>query len=215
LPARFRFAVPDAASRRFEGDAEAERLFDAAVARLEGLGGEAVPTDLSPWLAAAKELYEGPFIAQRTANLEAFLDAHADEVFPATREILSWGRKWSAMDLFRAQYRMAGLRQRTRALFEDVAFLATPTTPTIVTVEAMLADNIPLNAMLGTYTNFVNLMDLPAVSVPAGFRADGPPQGLMLIGPSLSDARLAAFAAAHEGALGLAPGLAARARAAA
>ena len=203
LPPRFRFAVPDAASRRFEGDAEAERLFDEAVARLETLGGEAVPTDLSTYLALAVELYEGPFIAQRTANLEAFLDAHADAVFPATREILSWGRKWSAMDLFRAQYRLAAVRQQARALFRDVAFLATPTTPTTVTIDAMLADNIPLNAMLGTFTNFVNLLDLPAISIPAGFRADGLPQGLMLIGPSLSDASLAAFAAAHERAAGL------------
>jgi allophanate hydrolase len=203
LPPRFRFAVPDAGSRRFEGDEEAERLFDEAVARLKSLGGESVPTDLSAYLAAAKELYEGPFVAQRTANLEAFLDTAADAVFPATREILSWGRKWSAMDLFRAQYRMAGLRQKARQLFKGVAFLATPTTPTTVTVEAMLANNIALNAMLGTYTNFVNLLDLPAIAVPAGFRTDGLPQGLMLIGPSLDDARLAAFADAHQRAANL------------
>ena len=206
LPARFRFAVPDASSRRFAGDAEAERLFDEAVARLKSLGGEAVETDLEIYLAAAKELYEGPFIAQRTATLGPFMEAHGDKVFPATREIVSWGTKWSAMDLFKAQYAMAGVRQKARALLREVAFLAVPTTPTTVTVEAMLADNIAQNAMLGTYTNFVNLLDLPAISVPAGFRADGLPQGLMLIGPSLGDARLAAFAALYEQATGLSMG---------
>jgi len=210
LPVRFRFAVPDAASRRFEGDGEAERLFDAAVARLEAAGGEAVPTDVTPFLEAAKELYEGPFVAQRTANLAPFIEQHGDALFPATREILSWGNRWSAIDLFKAQYRINGARQKARQLFRDVAFLATPTTPTIVTVDEMLGDNIALNAMLGTYTNYVNLLDLPAVSVPAGFRADGLPQGLMLVGPTLSDARLAAFAALHERTAAIAPGLSGR-----
>ncbi|MEM9430283.1 MAG: amidase family protein, partial [Pseudomonadota bacterium] len=207
LPDRFRFAVPDEGSRVFAGDAEAARLFDASVERLRACGGTPVPTDLTPFLEAARALYEGPFIAQRTTNLEAFLDAHAEHVFPATREILSWGHAYSAKDLFRAQYKMAAVRQRARTLFQDVAFLATPTTPTTVTVEAMLADNIAQNAMLGTYTNFVNLLDLPSISVPGGFRSDGVPLGLMLTGASLDDARLAAFAAAYQRASALSPGV--------
>ncbi|MEL6232977.1 MAG: amidase family protein [Pseudomonadota bacterium] len=201
-PAQFRFAVPDAASRRFAGDAEAEALFDAGIARLCAIGGTAVETDLSAYLAAAKALYEGPFIAQRTANLAAFLERHSADVFPATREILSWGHGYSATDVFRAQYQMLGVRQMARELFRDVAFLATPTTPTTVTVEAMLADNIAQNAMLGTYTNFVNLLDLPSVSVPGGFRRDGLSLGLMLTGASLDDARLAAIARAYQQAAG-------------
>lgn len=206
LPISFRFAVPDAGSRVFFGDAEAERLFDESVSLLTSLGGTAVPTDITDFLAAARMLYEGPFIAQRTANLDAFLKDHADEVFPATREILSWGHKYTAKDLFRSEYWMLGVKQKARVLFRDVAFLATPTTPTTVTVEAMLADNIAHNAMLGTYTNFVNLLDLPSISVPGGFRADGLPLGLMLTGASLDDARLAGFAAAYQKASGLRPG---------
>ena len=198
VPDAFRVAVPDPSSRRFAGDLEAERLFDRALAGLEHLGGTIVPTDLSLYLDAAKELYEGPFIAQRTANLSAFLEAYGEAVFPATREILSWGKNWSAVDLFEAQYRIRGVCQRMRTLFRDVDLIAVPTTPTTFTVDDMLADNIELNATLGTYTNFVNLLDLPAVSVSAGFRADGLPQGLMLIAPSLADARLATFAARYE-----------------
>jgi allophanate hydrolase len=202
LPATFRFAVPNAATRIFAGDEEAERLFDEAVIRLERLGGCAVPIDITPFLTQAKELYDGPFIAQRTANLEAFLSEHEREVFPATREILSWGHDYSAKDLFRAEYRLLGVKQIAHALFRDVDFLATPTTPTTVTVEQMLADNIAQNAMLGTYTNFVNLLDLPAISVPSGFRKDGLPLGLMLTGQRLDDARLAGFAAAYQKASG-------------
>ncbi len=203
IPAAFRFAVPDPTSRVFAGDTEAAHLFDSAVARLESLGGTPVPTDITPFLAAAKALYEGPFIAQRTVNLEAFLEKHKDDVFPATREILNWGHKYTAKDLFRAQYEMMGVKQIAREMFRDVKFLATPTTPTTVTVEAMLADNIAQNAMLGTYTNFVNLLDLPSISVPGGFRSDGLPLGLMLTGASLDDARLAGFAAAYQDAAGL------------
>lgn len=198
LPAAFRFAVPDDASRDFAGDSEAARLFDEAVGCLEGLGGTAIPTDITPFLEQARALYDGPFIAQRTANLEAFLEKHEDDVFPATREILGWGHSYTAKDLFRAEYKLRGVKQIARALFQDVAFLATPTTPTTVTVAQMLADNIGQNAMLGTYTNFVNLVDLPAISVPSGFRDDGLPLGLMLIGDRLDDARLAAFGAAYQ-----------------
>lgn len=202
LPPDFRFAVPDDATRFFDGDTEAERLFDEAVARLEDLGGTAAPVDITPFLEQAKALYEGPFIAQRTANLEAFLEQHESDVFPATREILGWGRDYSAVDLFRAEYRLLAVKQIARALFRDVAFLATPTTPTTVTVARMQADNIGRNAMLGTYTNFVNLLDLPAISAPSGFRRDGLPLGLMLTGARLDDARLAGFAAAYQKAAG-------------
>lgn len=197
-PATFRFAVPDSASRHFSDDTEAARLFDEAVTCLESLGGTAVPTDITPFLEQARALYEGPFIAQRTANLEAFLAKHEADVFPATREILGWGHRYTAKDLFRAEYKLRAVKQFARTLFQDVAFLATPTTPTTVTVAQMLADNIGLNAMLGIYTNFVNLVDLPAISVPAGFRDDGLPLGLMLIGARLDDARLAAYAAAYQ-----------------
>lgn len=198
LPSTFRFAVPNETTRYFAGDTEAERLFDDALICLEGLGGIAVPTDITPFLEQARELYEGPFIAQRTANLEVFLEKHEDDVFPATREILGWGHGYTAKDLFRAEYRLRAVKQFAHSLFCDVAFLATPTTPTTVTVDQMLADNVGQNAMLGTYTNFVNLVDLPSISVPSGFRGDGLPLGLMLTGARLDDARLSAFAAAYQ-----------------
>ena len=203
LPAAFRFAVPDAGSLVFHGDPEAERLFAEAVAQFEALGGERVEVDCTPYLKAAKLLYEGPFIAQRTANMEAFFRANADKMFPATREIVSWGLNYSAMDAFRAVQAIEGVKQTARALFRDVEFLLTPTTPTTFTVEEMLADNIALNAVLGTYTNFVNLLDLPALAVPAGFRADGLALGVMLIGPSLSDNRIAGHGARYHAATGL------------
>lgn len=186
-PARFRFAVPDAESIDFDGDGEAERLFAESVAQLKRLGGTAVPIDLAPYLTAARLLYDGPYIAQRYANFSAAMEKYPSALHPVTAEILAWGRKYSAADLFEVQYRMAGYGQQIRALFADVDILVTPTSPSTYRIAEVERDNITLNAKMGTYTNFVNLLDLPAVSIPAGFRADGLSLGTMLIGPSLGD----------------------------
>lgn len=204
-PSRFRFGVPSAATIDFHGDAEAARLFDEAVARMQTIGGTAVEVDFRPFYRAAKMLYEGPFISQRLANMQDFLDANFDRVHPATRTIVSWGRGYSATDVFRAQHEMAGYRQLARGLFRDLACLLTPTTPTTFTIAELTAgteDNIALNAVLGTYTNFVNLMHLSALAVPAGFRGDGKPLGVSLVGPELGDSLVAGIGARYHRALG-------------
>lgn len=207
-PQAFRFAIPDAHSLDTDGDTESMRLFRESVARLEALGGAAVEIDLTPFKTAARMLYEGPFIAQRYANFGDRFEAEPHVLHPATAEILSWGRNYSAADLFKAQYIMAGYTQQARALFAEVDVLVTPTSPTTYTIAALEADNIALNAKMGTYTNFVNLLDLPAVSVPAGFRSDGIGLGTMLIGPSLGDDLVCRIAAALHGDLGIGPGTA-------
>ena len=207
-PASFRFAIPDEATLDTDGDAESERLFRENVARLEALGGTAVPIDMTPYLTAARMLYDGPFIAQRYANFGERFDRNEEALCPPTREILSWGRKYDAREVFKAQYVIAGYKQQVRQLFRNVDLMVTPTTPSTYKIEALLADNIALNARMGTYTNFVNLLDLPAVSIPAGFRRDGIPLGTMLIGPSLGDDLICRIGGALHSALGIAPGLA-------
>lgn len=201
-PAVFRFGVPSRATRIFAGDRESERLFDAAVARLEILGGNAVELDFTPFCAAAKMLYEDAFIARRYANLQSFFDAHEAEIFPATREIIGWGRRYSGADVFVAQQTLARHAQNIRRATAGLDIIVTPTTPTTFTVEEMLADNIARNAILGTYTNFVNLLDMCAVTVPMGFRTDGQPLGISFVGRRLDDSRAASFAHAFHTSLG-------------
>ena len=202
LPKAFRFGVPSKATRIFAGDAEAERLFDEAIARLESMGGEAVELDFTPFYAAAKMLYEDAFIARRYANLQSFFDAHEDQIYPATREIIGWGRGYSGVDVFVAQQTLARYKQVIRHATAGLDIIVTPTTPTTYTVAQMLADNIRNNAMLGTYTNFVNLLDMCAVTVPMGFRADGQPLGVTFVGQALQDSAAASFAHAFHAALG-------------
>lgn len=202
VPERFRFAVPSRESRLFAGDAAAEALFDAAIARLETMGGTAVEFDYAPLHAAARMLYEDAFIARRYANIEEIFRRCGDRFHPATREIVTGALKYSAADVFVAQYRLAGFRKLAMRLFEDADVMVTPTTPTTFTIAELIERNIERNAIMGSYTNFVNLMEFCALAVPNGFRPDGLAQGLMFIGPSFADNRILGYGAAYHRAIG-------------
>jgi allophanate hydrolase len=190
----FRFGVPRASQLEFFGDAEYARLFAAAVARLESLGGQRVEIDFEPFLATARLLYEGPWVAERYCAVGDFLERRPDSMHPVTRQIISGGRQATAADAFRAQYRLMELRRAAERAWMEMDVLVTPTAGTIYRIDAVAADPIRLNSNLGYYTNFVNLLDLAAVAVPAGFRADGLPFGVTLVGRAGADAQLLALA---------------------
>lgn len=190
-PPTFRFGVPRAP--RFFGDREAEELFSVAVERAEATGSVRVPVDLAPFEEAASLLY-GPWAAERTAAVGAFLTEHPDALHPVTRGILQGGAAVSAVELFRAQHRLAALAQLTRPVWDGIDALLLPTTGTAFTVEQALAEPLLRNAELGAATNFVNLLDLAAIAVPSGFTAGGFPVGITLVGPAWHDAGLAGLA---------------------
>ena len=201
-PPRFRFAVPSRESRLFFGDGDAEALFDAAIARLTDMGGEAVAFDYAPLHAAAKMLYEDAFIARRYANLRPIYERCGERFHPASREILASALKYSAADVFVAQHKLAAHRKYALGLFESADVMVLPTTPTTFTIKQLEEKNIERNAIMGAYTNFVNLMEFCALAVPNGFRRDGLPQGLMFVAPAFEDNRLLGFGAAYHRALG-------------
>ena len=188
---RFRFGVP--ARLEFFGDAEAARLFGNAVEQLQRLGGEAVPLDFAPFREAARLLYEGPWVAERYAAIQPFVEAHPDALLPVTRSIIEPAIGASAVSAFQAQYRLAALRRQTDAILADLDFVLTPTTGTIYRIDAVQADPIRLNGNLGLYTNFMNLLDCAAVAVPAGFGRNGLPYGVTLFGPAFTDGALAVY----------------------
>ena len=205
----FRFGVPR--SLEWFGDGESERLFEAAVTRLQGLGGEPVELDFSAFAETARLLYEGPWVAERYAAIEPFIRSQPEALLEVTRRIIAPAREASAVDAFKAQYRLADLKRRADALIAGLDCVLTPTAPTIYRIAEVEADPITLNSRLGTYTNFMNLLDLAAVAVPAGFRADGLPFGVTLFGPAFSDRRLATLAARLHRAQGLPLGATGRA----
>ncbi len=203
----FRFGVLAAAEREFFGDRATEALYDAAIARLAGLGGTAVEIDYAPFRESADLLYGGPWIAERLAAVADFHAAHAAEMDPTVEKIIAGATDHTAVDAFRGLYRLEGLRQKTLAEWAKVDLLLLPTAATIHTVEAMRADPIALNSTLGRYTNFVNLLDCAAIAVPAGFRPDGLPAGVTLIGPAFTDEALAVLGDRLHRALGAGPGV--------
>ncbi len=193
-PARFRFGVPRDDQLQFFGNDAAARLFIRAVQGMVELGGKRIEIDYAPFADTAALLY-GPFVAERTAALGKFLTEHGDAIHPVVRKIIEGGLRLDAAGTWNAIYRLEELRQRTRPVWSEIDFMLVPTTPTIYRIDEVEADPIRLNSFLGTYTNFVNLLDLSAISVPNGFQPDGLPAGVTLVGPAWTEPSLAAVAA--------------------
>lgn len=191
----FRFGVPREDQLEFFGNTDACDLFEASVAALQRLGGEQVEIDFDPFLQAARLLYEGPWVAERYAAIEDFIRERPQALFPVTRRIIEAGGEPKAVDAFKAQYRLMDCRRRSEAAWEQVDVMVTPTAGTLYTLAEVDADPVNLNSNLGYYTNFMNLLDLAACAVPAGFQSNGLPFGVTLIGPAFSDSSLGALAA--------------------
>lgn len=189
-----RVAVPRSDQLEFFGNAEYRRLYHAALAFLERNGARCVPIDFTPFREAAQLLYEGPWLAERYIAVEQALQHTPDALLPVTRAIIEAGTHASAVDAFRAQYRLQTLRQACESQLASVDFMITPTAGTIYSIAQVEADPVRLNSNLGVYTNFVNLLDLAAVSVPAGFTTSGVPFGMTLHGRAWNDYQLLSIA---------------------
>ncbi|CAN5406180.1 allophanate hydrolase [soil metagenome] len=193
FPAGFRIGVPRPGQLVFFGDRDSEKAYGEAVSRLASLGATIVEFDLEPFYETARLLYEGPWVAERYLVIRDLLASNPDAIHPVTREITIAGARLSAADTFAALYRLEGLRYTARRTFEAIDAMVLPTAPTAYTVEQVLANPIELNSRNGTYTNFVNLLDLCGLAVPAAMRADGIPFGITLLGPAGQDAQLASI----------------------
>jgi allophanate hydrolase len=199
LSGGFRFGIPDDSQLKFFGDDETPALFRKAIEKLAASGGVPTKIDFSIFQEAAALLYSGPWVAERFAAVGEFLQMHSDGVNDVVKNIILGGAKYSAADAYRSMYRLESLKQRAAEQWARMDLLLLPTAGTIYRREAVQADPIRLNSNLGFYTNFVNLMDLAAIAVPGGFRRDGLPFGVSLIGPGFSDEALLRLASRYMG----------------
>ncbi len=197
-----RIGVPQPKQLEFFGDAGYAHLFDTALKRLAALGASLVEVDFEPFIEAARLLYEGPWLAERYAAVGQFIETHPDDVYPITAGIISQGKLPSAVQAYEAHYRLKALQRASEAAWSVADLIVTPTTGTVFSIDAVQADPIRLNTALGYYTNFMNLFDLAGVALPTGFREDGLPFGVTLVGPSGSERPLLAQAEALHRASG-------------
>lgn len=186
LPQGLRIGVADVAGLCDAAQTEAYARASAMFAT--------TPVDLSPFLEIARLLYDGPWVAERTAALRDVVEAMPEALHPTTRAILEGGLGRRTVDAFAAFHRLALARREAAGLFTRIDALLLPTAPFTPTLAELADDPIGPNSRLGIFTNFVNLCDLAAIAVPTGIGADGLPTGVTVVGPAWSDGRIAAIA---------------------
>lgn len=189
-----RVGVPSEEQLKFFGNEEYRKLYAQSVARIESLGAEVIPFDLSPFLEAASLLYQGPWVAERYAALESFFDSNQEQCLEVIQTIVGGAKDLSAAETFKAMYQLQALKVRCDQLMDDVDVVLTPTTGTIYTIDEVNSDPIALNTNLGYYTNFMNLLDYSAIAIPVGFTEAGLPFGVTLFAQAFEDQALIALA---------------------
>jgi len=193
MPARLRLGVPRSGQLIFFGDKASEAAYGEALKRWSALGATLVEFDMEPFYETARLLYEGPWVAERYLVIRDLLASSPDSIHPVTREITAAGSRLTAAETFSALYRLQGLRKAAERAFAELDAIILPTAPTAYSTKQVLANPIELNSRLGTYNNFVNLLDLCALALPAAMRADDIPFGITLLAPAGRDALLASI----------------------
>jgi allophanate hydrolase len=206
-PKGLRLGVPRRDQLEFFGDKEAEGAFARDVVAAQGLGANVVEFNIEPFAEVARLLYEGPWVAERYAATKPLIEKDPGALHPVTRAIIEGAQKFDAVAAFEASYKLASLRRRTEGAWAAFEVMVVPTIPCPYTIAEVEADPVRLNSRLGTYTNFVNLLDLAAIACPSGMRGDGLPSSLTLIGPSGADGYLAGLAAEIQGRSGVPMGV--------
>jgi len=186
----------------FLGCSESPSLFVEALGQLEAIGGVSVSIDFSPFLEAARLLYEGPWVAERYSTIEALLQERPEEILPVIRDVLRKAPQFSAVDTFRAQYRLQQLKAECDRILATVDCVVTPAYPRPVTLEELREQPVQRNSDLGWYTNFMNMLDYAAVATPMNFMKNGLPWGITVFGPAFSDQMLLGVADALQRAHG-------------
>ncbi len=187
LKPEFRFGVPYAEQLQFFGNPETPGLFNNAIQELVAMGGQRVDIDFSVFLNTARLLYEGAIVAERYAAIRPFIESQAEAMYPVTRNIIQGASKFSAADAYHTLYQLKANQAQAQKTWADIDLIVTPTAGTIYTIDEVERDPIQTNSNLGYYTNFMNLLDLCAIAIPAGFQQNGLPFGITLCAPAFHD----------------------------
>lgn len=197
--------IPPSSQLNVLGDAQSAALYAAALERVRQLGVQVVEIDIEVLLTCAQLLYSGPWVAERTAAAEQLLRSNPAAIHPVVRRIMQGGLTVTGVEAFNGQYKLKAYERAAEAIWEQVDTLLLPTCPTIYRIRELLAEPVALNANLGLYTNFVNLLDMSAIALPAGFRDNRTGFGVTFVGPAWADLSLQALARRYEEASPMTP----------
>jgi len=195
--------IPAKADLKFFGDAAMLAAFEASLAMLSRLGCRLVELPFGDFYATANLLYEGAWVAERYAAIRDFMEANEAAMHPVTRKIIGGARSLSAADAFRGLYALQAYKAKLAPVIASVDLFCVPTAPTHYTIAGVLADPVETNSRLGTYTNFVNLLDMCGIAVPTGTRDDGLPMSVTLLAAAGLDGLVASVARDLHAASGL------------
>jgi allophanate hydrolase len=186
--------VPKPHQLAFFGNDEYQAQFDKAIEQVKSLGGNIVEIDFEPFLSAARLLYQGPWVAERYAAIQAFFDQDSGRCLPVIETIVGGAKSFDAADTFKAMYQLQHYKVICDKLVKSVDVILTPTAGSTYTIDEVNANPIELNSNLGYYTNFMNLLDYSAIAIPSGFGTQGRPFGVTLFSLAFADMDLLSLA---------------------
>ena len=196
----FTFAIPKEEQLKFFGDEAAKELFYKAVKKFESIGGKAIEIDYEPFNESANLLYSGPWVTERYIAIKDVITKTPQIVEKTVRTIISGGDKIDAVNYFESEYTLMKNKKYSNKVFKKYEFMLTPTAGTIYKIDEVNANPIELNTNLGYYTNYMNLLDLAAIAVPAGFRENGLPFGVTIVSEKLEEEKLFSYSKKYLGA---------------
>jgi amidase len=161
-----------------------------------------------PDLAAADEVFDVFRAWHFLTSHGAAVREHPDQVKQTIQWNVARGARLSAADLGRAEVLRAELHGAVVSFFESYDILLAPTTqvpPFDIDIEYPTeVDGTPQPSYVGWMRScsLISATGCPAMSVPAGFTADGLPVGLQVVAAPGADAAVLAFGHAYEQATG-------------
>ncbi|KAI9157946.1 Allophanate hydrolase [Paramyrothecium foliicola] len=174
----FTFTIPPASALEVCSP-EFRQLFETAVQKLQACGGSKAQSrhgaSYSDLDRAGKLLYEGSLLYERITciGLEN-IQENIEYLHPATKQVFSeaLSKPRAAYEVFADQALRVRITRDAQRMFDTldggVDVLVVPTTPSHPTIDAIQEDPLRQNSLLGTFTHFANVVDLCAVTVPAG-----------------------------------------------
>lgn len=175
-----RVAVPDA--RKLSDDYE--NAFTQWIARLQTQTASVQAMTFDHLFEVANLLYYGPWVAERVVGARSIYEQQPEALLAVIRQVLDVHQRFNAADTFDAQYRLQDLKQAAEMIWSDCDVLCVPTAPRHPSMADLEADPVGANSVLGTYTNFVNLLGWSAIAIPAAQLPSGLPFGITLIAPA-------------------------------